>query len=117
MSEKPTYHDGRDEMNLADFPISALQRQQPRNEHGQPLDRLVFESSRYDPATKHRVNQRVTLTSSAADGLPTPADEHVVLALLYAAKHGTNFAEATVRFAPGQLFDIMGWAPNGRSYA
>jgi hypothetical protein len=62
------------------------------------------------------VQQKVTLTSTARDGLPTPADEHVILALLYVAKHSNNFAEATVRFAPAQLFDIMGWAPNGRSY-
>jgi hypothetical protein len=62
------------------------------------------------------VRQRVTLTSTARDGLPTPADEHVILALLYVAKHSHNFAEPTVRFAPSQLFDIMGWAANGRSY-
>jgi hypothetical protein len=116
MSQGKKYHDGRDEMNLADFPISALQRQQPSDEHGRKLDTLVFESSRYDPASKQRVDQRVTLTSSAADGLPTPADEHVILALLYVAKHGTNFTDPTVRFAPSQLFDVMGWAPNGRSY-
>ncbi len=111
------YPDGRDEMNLADFPIAALQRQQPSDEGGRKLDRLDFEASRYDPATRRRVRQKVTLTSSAREGLPTPADEHVILALLYVAKHGDNFAGDTVRFAPAQLFDIMGWAPNGRSYA
>src|SRR5262245_44626727 len=116
MSQSKKYHDGRDEMNLADFPISALQRQQPFDEHGHKLDRLVFESSRYDPTSKQRVNQRVTLTSSAEDGLPTPADEPVVLALLSVAKHGSNFTDPTVKFAPSHLFDIMGWAANGRSY-
>lgn len=111
------YPDGRDEMNLADFPISALQRQQPEDAEGRKVDRLEFEASRYDPATRQRVRQKVTLSSSAREGLPTPADEHVILALLYLAKHGDNFAGDTVRFAPSQLFDIMGWAPNGRSYA
>jgi hypothetical protein len=111
------FPDGRDEMNLADFPISALQRQQPSDADGHKLDRLEFEASRYDPATRQRVRQKVTLSSSAREGLPTPADEHVILALLYVAKHGDNFAGDTVRFAPSQLFDIMGWAPNGRSYA
>src|SRR3984957_8952621 len=110
------YPDGRDEMNLADFPISALQRQQLSDAEGRKLDRLEFEASRYDPATRQRVQQRVTLTSTARDGLPTPADEHVILALLYVAKHSDNFTGDTVRFAPSQLFDIMGWAPNGRSY-
>jgi hypothetical protein len=109
-------HDGRDEMNLADFPISALQRQQPTDADGRKLDRIEFEASRYDPVSRQRLTQRVTLTSTARDGLPTPADEHVILALLYVAKHSHNFAEATVNFAPGQLFEVMGWAPNGRSY-
>src|SRR5580658_3097378 len=110
------YEDGRDETNLADFPISALQRHQRSAADGQKRDRVAFEASRFDPFKRQRVQQRVTLTSSARDGLPTPADEHVILALLYVAKHDHNFAEATVHFAPGQLFDIMGWAPNGRSY-
>src|SRR5437763_11290333 len=109
------YQDGRDEMNLADFPISILQRQQPCDEEGRKLDRMEYEASRYDPVSHQRVRQRVTLTSSAREGLPTPADEHVILALLYVAKHSTNFREPTVHFAPGQLFEIMGWAPNGRS--
>jgi hypothetical protein len=110
------YQDGRDEMNLADFPISVLQRRQPSGADGQKLDTIVYESSRLDPASRQRLTQRVTLQSSSRDGLPTPADEHVILALLYIAKHSTNFADATVHFAPGQLFEIMGWSPNGRSY-
>jgi hypothetical protein len=110
------YPEGRDEMNLADFPISALQRVQKCDDTGRKVDRLEFEASRYDPASRQRVRQRVTLTSTAHDGLPTPADEHVVLALLYVARHSNNFSDATVHFAPSGLFDIMGWAPNGRSY-
>jgi hypothetical protein len=110
------YQDGRDEMNLADFPISALPRHQLSDGQGGKLDRLEFTATRYDPVSRRRIEQRVTLTSTARDGLPTPADEHVILALLYVAKHGTNFAEPIVRFAPGRLFDIMGWSPNGRSY-
>jgi hypothetical protein len=114
--DKTKYYDGRDEMNLADFPISALQRQQPSDADGRKRDRLEFEATRYDPVTHQRVRQRVTLTSSSRDGLPTPADEHVILALLFVAKHSHNFADATVYFAPSQMFDVMGWVPNGRSY-
>ncbi len=110
------YRDGRDEMNLADFPISALPRTQKKDDAGGKRDRMELVASRYDPATRQRVQQRVTLTSTARDGLPTPADEHVILALLHVAKHSNNFTDATVHFASSQLFDIMGWAPNGRSY-
>ncbi len=115
--DRSPHHDGRDEMNLADFPISALQRTQANDVDGRKVDHLEFEASRYDPVKRQRVAQKVTLISSASDGLPTPADEHVILALLYVAKHGDNFVSDTVFFAPGVLFDIMGWSPNGRSYA
>src|SRR5215475_12331788 len=108
--------DGRDEMNLADFPISILQRVQKGDGNGGKLDQITFHATRYDPILRQRVQQKVTLTSTARDGLPTPADEHVILALLYVARHSGNFAEATVQFSPPQLFEIMGWAPNGRSY-
>ncbi len=113
---KRTYQDGRDEMNLADFPISILQRQQPSDAAGRKLDSIVYESSRLDAKTRQRVTQRVTLTTQAQDGLPTPADEHVILALLWVAKHSTNFVDPVVHYCPSQLFDIMHWAPNGRSY-
>jgi plasmid replication initiation protein len=103
-------------MNLADFPISALQRAQKSDGAGHKVSRMELSATRYDPATRQRVQQKVTLTSSASDGLPTPADEHVILALLFVAKHSDNFAENTVHFSPPQLFEIMGWAPNGRSY-
>lgn len=108
--------DGRDELNLADFPISALQRAQKGDGNGGKLDRLEFSATRYDPVSRGRVAQKVTLTSTARDGLPTPADEHVILALLHVAKHTNDFTDVTVHFAPSQLFAIMGWAPNGRSY-
>ena len=110
------YLDGRDEMNLADFPISVLQRQQPRAKDGMKVDSVTFESSRYDTRTRQRVQQRVVLESNARHGLPTPADENVVLALLYVAKHAHNFSEPKIHFRPRQLFRIMGWAPNSRSY-
>jgi hypothetical protein len=52
---KGKYHDGRDEMNLADFPISALQRHQTSDADGRKRDRLEFEATRYDPVTHQRV--------------------------------------------------------------
>lgn len=111
----PDLSDGRDEMNLADFPLAALTRTQ-KTEGNRKLDRLEFSASRFDPISRRRVQQKVTLTSTSREGLPTPADEHVILALLYLAKHGDNFAVDTVYFYPAQLFKIMGWEPNGRSY-
>src|SRR3954452_24391356 len=110
------YQDGRDELNLADFPISVLQRQQPRDDDGEKRDTAVYEAGRYDRDARQRVRQRVILETTSRYGLPTPADENVVLALLHVAKHTHNFWEPLVPFSPRQLFKIMGWAPNSRSY-
>src|SRR4051794_27386507 len=85
--------EGRDEMNLADFPISVLQRRQPAGEDGRKLDTVVFEASRFDAQAQRRVPQKVTLTTSARYGLPTPADEHVVLGLLSLARRSGDFPD------------------------
>ena len=111
-----SYADGRDELNLADFPISVLQRQQPREIDGRKLDQVVYESTTYDPIGRRRVPQRVTLTTSTRVGLPTPADENVILALLYTAKRANDFTAPRVHFSPHQLFRVMRWDTNSRSY-
>jgi hypothetical protein len=111
-----SFADGRDELNLADFPISVLQRQPPRDAEGRKLDQVVYESTTYDPVARRRVPQRVTLTTSSRYGLPTPADENVILALLYTAKRAHDFAEPRVHFSPHQLFGVMRWDANSRSY-
>lgn len=111
-----SYSDGRDELNLADFPISTLRRQQPEDDGGRKVDQIIYESSTYDPAARRRIPQRVTLTTSSRYGLPTPADENVILALLCVAKRSNDFAEPRVFFSPHQLFQIMRWASNSRSY-
>ena len=112
-----SFSDGRDELNLADFPISVLQRQQPLDAEGRKVDQVVYESTTYDPVIRRRVPQRVTLTTATRYGLPTPADENVILALLYTAKRANDFTEPRVHFSPHQLFRIMRWDANSRSYA
>lgn len=107
---------GRDHLNLAEFPISVLQRSQPLNDRGQKVDTIVYESHRYDPLVHRSVPQTVTLTTSSRYGLPTPADETVVLGLLYLGKQFDNFQTDRVYFTPRQLFGVLNWSPNSRSY-
>lgn len=107
---------GRDEMNLADFPISVLQRHQGRTADGKRPDTVVFRSTRYDPRTRRTIPQQVTLTTSSRYGLPTPADEDVILALLHVGKETHGLTDPKVFFTPHHLFRIMRWAPNSRSY-
>lgn len=110
----PSY--ARDHLNLAEFPISVLQRRQPLDVHGQKVDTIVYRSHRYDTDARRSIPQTVTLTAPSSYGLPTPADETVVLALLCIAKQTSNFANDRVHFTPRQVFALIGWSPNSRSY-
>jgi len=92
---------GRDELNLADWRISVPTHQQPRKEDGGKLD--VVE---YTIPTKDNRDQRVTLMAPSLVGLPTPADEDLLLALLCLAKE-QGFERDTVHFSTTQLCDAM----------
>lgn len=108
--------EGRDHLNLAEWPISILQRQQPTDREGRKADTIVYQASRYDAVTGRRIPQTVTLTTNSRSGLPTPADENLLLALLFVAKRSGELTEQKVHFTPRQLFSVMGWSPNSRSY-
>lgn len=108
--------EGRDHLNLAEWPISILQRQQPTDREGRKADTIVYQASRYDAGSRRRIPQTVTLTTNSRSGLPTPADENVLLALLFVAKRSGELAEQKVHFTPRQLFSVMGWSLNSRSY-
>lgn len=105
---------GRDELNLAEFPISVLQWQQPRSEEGTKMHTILYKSSRFDPAINAWVPQRVTLSSE--EGLPTPADEQVLLAFLHLGKYDSNFAEPKVPFYLKQVIEVLKWHANKQHY-
>ncbi len=103
-------------MNLADFPISVLDSHQPKRIDGGKVDTVVFEATRYDPLSKRRLPQRVTLLTNSQIGLPTPTDENVVLGSLCLAKQATNFESPRVHFTPHALISVLRWAPTGKNY-
>lgn len=98
--EGPDLH-GRDEMNLAEFPISALTDYVPPGQntirHGDGAGSLL-------------------ITGSDAFGLPTAADADVVVALIQLTKRRSNFTDPTVTFTRTELLNILGWPESGRSY-
>lgn len=107
---------GRDHLNLAEHRISVLPRRQPVDDRGKKLDEVTYDSTRYDPVLKRRVPRSVTLTTNSRLGLPTPADENVLLALLCVARQQNAFSDPKVYFTPHELFVLMRWSPNSRSY-
>ncbi|RYD74360.1 MAG: hypothetical protein EOP84_20035 [Verrucomicrobiaceae bacterium] len=107
----PDSFDGRDELNLAEFPLSVLSKRS-----GGDSKILVFEDQIWDSRARAMVARKVTVSGSAAYGLPTALDEDVLLALIQLTKHQA-FSAKRVYFSRSQLIRMLGWEENGQSYA
>jgi Replication initiator protein A len=92
---------GRDEMNLAEFPITLLADFAPK---GQKT--LCFEGG----------NGRLTVTGSDAYGLPTALDADVIVALIYLTKLRNDFQDMKVNFSRYELIKLLNWPDKGSSY-
>ena len=92
---------GRDELNLAEFPIALVADRAPR---GQKT--LYFEDR----------HGRLTVTGSDAYGLPTAADADVIVALLYLTKQRNDFGDVKVKFSRYELIKLLNWPNEGGSY-
>jgi hypothetical protein len=92
---------GKDEMNLAEFPIAILTNRAPEG----------VKTLRY---RDHR--GQLTVTGSDALGLPTAIDADVIVALIELTKKRNNFTEQTVNFTRYELIRLIGWANVGTSY-
>lgn len=103
--------DGRDELNFAEFPLSAISERVDPN-----LKTLVFEDRIFDKSRQEHIVRKLTITSSDAYGLPTPLDEEVLLALIQLSRI-QNFSSKRVYFTRHQLMQLLKWAPTGGNYA
>ena len=92
---------GRDEMNLAEFPITLLADRVPEG-----CKTLVFEDR----------HGKLTVVGSEDLGLPTAPDSDVIVALLHLTKIRNDFTDPTINFSRYELVDLLGWADNGQNY-
>ncbi len=102
--------DGRDELNLAEFPLCALA-------HRLPAERktLRFEDRIWDKSRGVHVTRQLTVTGSDAFGLPTALDDEVLLGLIQLSRqHG--FADRKVSFTRYQLIRLLGWRDDTKTY-
>ena len=102
--------EGRDELNFAEFPLSAIS-ERPNPE----VKTITFEDSIFDKSKNQNISRKVTITGSDAYGLPTPIDEEVLLALIQLSKL-QNFQSKRVYFTRYQLLQLLKWKPNGQNY-
>jgi hypothetical protein len=92
---------GRDEMNLAEFPMTLLTDQASKG-----VKTLAFEDR----------HGRLTVTGSDDYGLPTAPDADVIVALIQLTKLRNDFTNPTVEFTRYELLKLLGWEDKGRNY-
>jgi hypothetical protein len=102
---------GKDELNLAEFPIALLGEKAP---HG--VRTLEFRDQIFDGGKKKLLNRKLTIEGSETYGLPTAKDDEVVLALIQLSKR-TRFNERTIYFTRFELINLLGWSNTGQSYS
>jgi hypothetical protein len=101
---------GKDEMNLAEFPITLLADRKGVN-------MIVREVRTRDEATGVEIVRKVTVAGSDQEGLPTAPDNLVLLGLLYLTKRANNLRERRVWFTRTELLKVLGWPDSGASYS
>lgn len=103
--------DSRDEMNLAEFPLSCMANRAPRG-----VKTLVFEDEVWDHGKNEMVARKLTIAGSDDYGLPTALDEDVLVFLMKLTKQANGFTEPKVHFSRYQVIQLLGWDEGGKSY-
>lgn len=105
------YQEGRDELNLAEFPISTV------GDRANPGEKtIVFEDTTFDKSCNEVITRRLTITGSDKSGLPTAQDDEVLLGMLQLS-YRQGFKSREVSFKPLELLKELGWSPTGPNYA
>ena len=99
---------GRDELNLAEFPLATLADKAPRG-----CKTLTFGDRIWDRSQRKHVARRLTITASDKYGLPTALDDDVTLGLVQLSKRA-DFADRCVRFSRYRLIRLLGWGDEGK---
>ena len=101
---------GKDELNLAEFPIALLSEKIPEG-----LNVLEFHDQIYDKGKGRLVQRKLEIEGSETYGLPTAKDDEVILALIQLSKQ-QDFRTRKVEFTRYELIDLLGWSQSGQSY-
>jgi hypothetical protein len=115
---------GRDEMNLAEFPITLLTTRAAADQgpiviEG-PDGTLTIRGVQGNKSTKSRKGKaktsNVVLEKNLGVGLPTASDADVLIGLIQLTKRTNNFTEPTVNFSKYELLKILRWPDDTRYY-
>jgi hypothetical protein len=105
------HNQGRDELNLAEFPLAALSsRVSPAKKT------LVFQDRIRDRGNGEFITRRLIITASDRYGLPTAIDDDIIVGLIQLTKANNNFTDRVVSFSRYALVALLGWPDSGQSY-
>ena len=105
------FWDGRDEMNLVEFPVALLAERAPTGVYT-----LEFSDVFSDWQHQRTIHRHVTIAGTPKYGLPTAKDEEVLLGLLQLTKITNEFTSPRVEFSRYQLLELLKWKNEGPSY-
>jgi Replication initiator protein A len=102
--------EGRDELNLAEFPLAALSN---RVNDGQKT--LEFKDTIFDRQAGKLVERKLTVTAADKFGLPSAMDDEIILGLIQLSKR-QGFSNRTVPFSRYEIIKILGWKDESWNY-
>ena len=102
---------GTDELNICEFPIASSSRS--GSDQGNTIS---FQDRIFDEGAQQYVDRNLKVIASDAFGLPTAADNDVLLVLMYLTLQRNAFEERTVQFTRYELVKLLGWDQGGKSY-
>jgi len=108
-SKADRYADGRDEMNLAEFPLCSLSGRQQN-----PDLTLQFMDQTYDKKKGQLISRTLTVAGTKKYGLPSSIDDEVLLALIQISS--VRGFPQRVEFSRYEVLNILGWDHSGKSY-
>lgn len=110
MPEK-TAGQGKIEMNICEFPITALSERVPEG-----VKTLKFHDEIFDDATKLIVRRELTISGSDEYGLPRAMDDDVIVGLIQLTRAFNHFTDSKVEFTRFELIQLLGLKDQGAYY-
>src|SRR3954454_6635021 len=95
---------GKDEMNLAEFPMTSLSERPIKGETS-----LKFEDQIFDDRKRKIIVRKRVIEGSKEYGLPTATDDAVILALTQLTKLKNPFPPREVEFPRHELIPLLNW--------
>ncbi len=105
-----TFADGRDEMNLAEFPLAAI-----GDRFLDGTKTVVFSDTVWDREKREHLPRQLTISGSDRYGLPTAKDDDILLACIQLSSIG-DFHDREVQFSRYELLKLMRWPDESRYY-